>query len=62
VDPARLRPSDVAEQVGSPARLQELTGWEPRVPLEQTLRDLLDDWRRRVAGAGQAPAAVGGSR
>jgi GDP-4-dehydro-6-deoxy-D-mannose reductase len=51
VDPARLRPSDVPAQVGDPARLRAATGWEPRIPLERTLRDLLDDWRGRTATA-----------
>jgi GDP-4-dehydro-6-deoxy-D-mannose reductase len=48
VDPGRLRPADTPSLVGDPGRLRRATGWEPRVPLEQTLRDLLDDWRRRV--------------
>lgn len=48
VDPDRLRPSDVPVQVGDPARLQAVTGWAPAIPLEQTLRDLLDDWRQRT--------------
>ena len=52
----RLRPSDVPVQVGDPSRLQRATGWEPRIPLEQSLADLLEDWRARVAGAaGVAP-------
>ena len=37
VDPERLRPSDVPALVGDPARLRQATGWEPRIPLEQTL-------------------------
>jgi len=45
----RLRPSDVPVQVGDPARLRAATGWEPRIPLEDTLQDLLSDWRARVA-------------
>jgi GDP-4-dehydro-6-deoxy-D-mannose reductase len=49
VDPDRLRPSDVPAQVGDPSRLRAATGWEPRIPLERTLRDLLDDWRARTA-------------
>lgn len=53
VEPERLRPADVPAQFGDPRRLKEATGWEPRIPLEQTLRDLLDDWRRRF----HAPAA-----
>jgi GDP-4-dehydro-6-deoxy-D-mannose reductase len=49
VDPERLRPSDVPAQVGDPSRLRAATGWEPSIPLEQTLLDLLEDWRRRTA-------------
>jgi GDP-4-dehydro-6-deoxy-D-mannose reductase len=48
VDPERLRPSDVPAQVGDPSRLRAATGWEPRIPLERTLVDLLDDWRART--------------
>jgi len=51
VDPERLRPSDVPAQVGDPSRLRAATGWEPRIPLERTLLDLLDDWRARTAMA-----------
>jgi GDP-4-dehydro-6-deoxy-D-mannose reductase len=50
VDKERLRPSDVPAQVGDPSRLRVATSWEPRIPLEETLRDLLSDWRTRVAG------------
>lgn len=46
-DPTRLRPSEVAEQVGSYARLHQLTGWEPEVPLTVSVRDTLADWRGR---------------
>jgi GDP-4-dehydro-6-deoxy-D-mannose reductase len=46
-DPARLRPSDTPIVHGSHARLTADTGWEPRIPIEQTLADLLDDWRDR---------------
>jgi GDP-4-dehydro-6-deoxy-D-mannose reductase len=51
VDPERLRPSDVPVQVGDPSRLRAATGWEPRIPLERTLRDLLAHWRARTARA-----------
>ena len=56
VDPDRLRPSDVPVQVGDPARLRAATGWEPAIPLEQTLRDLLEDWRERTTRAQAAGA------
>jgi GDP-4-dehydro-6-deoxy-D-mannose reductase len=47
-DPARMRPSDVELLLGDNTRLREETGWEPTIPFEQTLRDLLDYWRARV--------------
>jgi GDP-4-dehydro-6-deoxy-D-mannose reductase len=46
VDPELVRPVDVPRLVGSPARLRTLTGWETEIPLEQTLRDVLDAARR----------------
>lgn len=49
VDPALLRPADVPRFVGDPTRLREMTGWVPSTPLEQTLSDLLEDWRARLA-------------
>jgi GDP-4-dehydro-6-deoxy-D-mannose reductase len=46
VDPARLRPSDNPVILGSHARLTADTGWTPVIPIEQTLADLLEHWRR----------------
>lgn len=48
-DPELLRPVDVPVLRGSHDRLTAATGWKPEIALEQTLRDLLDDWRARVA-------------
>jgi GDP-4-dehydro-6-deoxy-D-mannose reductase len=45
-DPGRLRPNDTPLLLGDPSRIRQATGWEPRVPIEQTLTDLLDYWRR----------------
>jgi len=47
-DPARLRPSDVPILWADSSKFQKATGWEPQIPFEQTLRDLLDYWRDRV--------------
>jgi GDP-4-dehydro-6-deoxy-D-mannose reductase len=47
-DPARLRPSDVEILIGDSSKFRADTGWEPRIPFEQTLRDLLDYWRRTL--------------
>ena len=46
VDPSRLRPSDNPVILGSRDRLTRDTGWEPRIPIEQTLGDLLEHWRQ----------------
>lgn len=51
-DPARLRPNDTPLVLGDPSRLRHDTGWTARVPLEQTLRDLLDYWRQIISGKG----------
>ncbi len=54
-DPARLRRE---RQSAHPGRLRGVSrarpGWQPRVPMRDTLRDLLDYWRRRTLSAGQA--------
>jgi GDP-4-dehydro-6-deoxy-D-mannose reductase len=47
LDSGRLREIDVAEQVGDNGRLCTATGWQPRIPLEKSLLDLLDDIRTR---------------
>lgn len=48
VDPALLRPSDVTLQIPDISKFQRETGWQPEIPVETTLRDLLDYHRRRV--------------
>ncbi len=48
-DPERLRPHEVMEIRASHDKLAQATGWEPRIPLEQTLRDTLEWWREQVA-------------
>jgi GDP-4-dehydro-6-deoxy-D-mannose reductase len=47
-DPARLRPSDVPVLWADDSKFRAQTGWEPQIPFEQTMGDLLDDWRRKV--------------
>lgn len=48
VDPALLRPSDVTLQIPDTSKFQAATGWEPVIPLEVTLRDLLEHHRHRI--------------
>lgn len=47
-DPARMRPVDVPLVVCDNSRFQLATGWQSEIPLQQTLRDILDDWREQV--------------
>src|SRR2546421_1611155 len=47
-DPQRFRPSDVPVLRGSFEKIERAVGWRPRIPLEQTLGDLLEYWRRRL--------------
>jgi len=49
VDPGRYRPTDTPVAYGSAERFRHQTGWEPQIPFEQTLRDVLEYWRRQVA-------------
>lgn len=50
-DPALARPADIPEVVCDSRRFRQDTGWETHYDLEQTLRDVLDDWRQRTATA-----------
>ena len=47
-DPSLLRPVDLPILRGNAAKLRAATGWEPVIPIEQTVADLLDDMRDRV--------------
>jgi GDP-4-dehydro-6-deoxy-D-mannose reductase len=47
-DPERLRPSDVPVVRCDASKFRGLTGWEPTIPFESSLRDVLDYWRRQV--------------
>lgn len=51
-DPERLRPIDADLQVPDCRKFKAHTGWDPEIPYETTMRDLLDYWRERV-GAGE---------
>jgi GDP-4-dehydro-6-deoxy-D-mannose reductase len=48
IDPSRMRPSDTPCAIGLAQKAQQYLGWSPRIPLQQTLANLLDDWRKRI--------------
>lgn len=44
-DQERMRPSDVQILKGDYSEFNKATGWEPKIPFEKTLTDLLNYWR-----------------
>jgi len=49
IDPKRLRPSDVTLQIPCIDKFKKETGWEPKIPFDTTLTDLLNFWRNKLA-------------
>ena len=48
IDPNKIRPVDVPIIEADITKLRELTGWEPQIRMEQTIRDTLDYWRKKL--------------
>lgn len=58
VDPARIRPADIAYLVGDPTAIATDVGWRAAIPLDRTLDEILEEWRGRTAGEeNDAPGA-----
>ncbi len=51
VDPKLLRPTDEKIIVGDVTKLKRDTGWKQKIPMEQTVADMLDYWRKREKNA-----------
>jgi GDP-4-dehydro-6-deoxy-D-mannose reductase len=49
IDRDLVRPHDNPLFLGDPSRIAKEAGWRASIPIEQTLSDLLDDWRGRVS-------------
>jgi GDP-4-dehydro-6-deoxy-D-mannose reductase len=49
--PDLVRPVDVPVMFGDPSKLRAAVGWEPRIALDQTLADVLEEWEKRTAEA-----------
>lgn len=48
VDPQRKRKIDIPLLMGDSQKIRKLTCWEPKIPLSQSLHDLLQYWRSRI--------------
>jgi GDP-4-dehydro-6-deoxy-D-mannose reductase len=51
VDPARARTHEVMDLRGDHSHLTAATGWEPVIPLRQTMADSIAWWERRLASS-----------
>lgn len=49
VDPALIRPTDERIIVGSVDKLKADTGWKQEIPMEQTIADMLEYWRKIIS-------------
>lgn len=47
-DPSLMRPSDDPELLCDPSKFENLTGWKPEIPIEKTLEDTLEYFRKIV--------------
>lgn len=48
IDPNKIRPVDVPIIEADITKLNQVTGWLPEIPLEQTILETLEYWRARV--------------
>lgn len=48
------RPIDIKVQIGDSKELRELTGWKPTITIEQTMKDLLDYWIKKLDKSAKA--------
>jgi GDP-4-dehydro-6-deoxy-D-mannose reductase len=48
VDQSKLRGNDIMVLAGDNTKFVNATGWKPEIPIEQTLKDLLDYWRNEL--------------
>ena len=46
--PPSCGPVDIPVLRGDATKLRDATGWQPEIPIDQTLADLLDDQRQRI--------------
>ncbi len=56
VAPERLRPIEIPVMYGTYWRLQQRTGWQPQIPIEQTLQDVLEECRLRLHSDSNNPS------
>ena len=48
IDQSMIRPLEMPVMYADCSKIKAATGWQTEIPFEQTLQDVLDDWRQRV--------------
>ena len=48
VEKSRVRPTELLTFIGDFKKFTTLTGWKAEIPIDKTLQDVLDYWRREV--------------
>ena len=51
VDPARVRAHEVMDLRGANQRVRQATGWQPEIPLRQTMLDTIEYWERELTAS-----------
>jgi len=46
-DPSRIRPIDIPILIGDNAKFVHDCHWQPEIPIEKTLEDVLNFWREQ---------------
>ncbi|MCW1970688.1 MAG: GDP-mannose 4,6-dehydratase [Anaerolineae bacterium] len=44
-DPSKFRVVDTPISYGDNSKIRQATGWQPQIPFEQTIADILNEWR-----------------
>ncbi len=50
IDQNKIRPVDVPIIVANIDKIKQSTGWEPEIPVEMTIKETLDYWRKSLKG------------
>ena len=48
VDASKIRQVDTPISYGDNSQIRRVTGWQPSIPIEQTVQDILNEWRSIV--------------
>jgi GDP-4-dehydro-6-deoxy-D-mannose reductase len=49
-DPLKYRPSEVKRFAGNNTKFKKVTGWNPQLKIDQSLKETLDWWRQKTNG------------